>query len=196
MNILECSRNNDKEKILPMVRCSPKTYLICGCWILVLSLGKGQLSGKREVSQELLKYLNDLFQLPQWWAAKRLGYLHSALSTVYYTTLSPPLNISELSETGSPLGMGYCAKGKSHIVYFSEPIYETAHLALLTHWFIKSTSEKYTLARNLWLKLLWLKVWWRKYIIFDMFVYEELNYQYFPVTLSNKIRKKSLLNIS
>lgn len=64
MNILKCSRNNDKEKSLPMVRCLPKTYLICGCWILVLSLGKGQLSGKREVSQKLLKYLNDLFQLP------------------------------------------------------------------------------------------------------------------------------------
>lgn len=64
MNILKCSRNNDKEKSLPMVRCLPKTFLICDCWILVLSLGKGQLSGKREVSQELLKYLNDLFQLP------------------------------------------------------------------------------------------------------------------------------------
>ena len=86
MNILECSRNNDKEKILPMVRCSPKTYLICGCWILVLSLGKGQLSGKREVSQELLKYLNDLFQLPAVMNSQedRLSVLHSINSLLHH----------------------------------------------------------------------------------------------------------------
>lgn len=86
MNILEYSRNNDKEKILPMVRCLPKTYLICGCWILVLSLGKGQLLGKREVSQELLKYLNDLFQLPAVMSSQedRLSVLRSINSLLHH----------------------------------------------------------------------------------------------------------------
>lgn len=142
MNILKCSRNNDKEKSLPMVRCLPKTFLICGCWILVLSLGKGQLSGKREVSQELLKYLNDLFQLPAAMNSQedRPSALRSNDSLLHHAISTP--NISELSESGSPLGMGYCVKGKSHIVYFSEPVYATTHLALLTHWFRKGTSGK------------------------------------------------------
>lgn len=174
MNILECSRNNDKEKILPMVRCSPKTYLICGCWILVLSLGKGQLSGKREVSQELLKYLNDLFQLPAVMSSQedRLSALLSINSLLHHAVSASEYLRTFRDWFSTRYGL-LCQRKESHCLLFrayiwnctsciTDPLIHKKHFAkiyssqkfVIKVALIKSLMEK---IYNSWYVCIWRK---------------------------------------